>query len=194
MLRLFLALALPDDIVERLEALQSGLPGARWVDPENLHLTLRFIGEQPNNLVDELAEELGRLDCPPFDLRFSGLGTFEPTRRESGALWAGVQPEPLLARLQRKLERMVQELGIPAESRRFVPHVTVARLRDTPELALARYLQANNLFAAGPMRVDSVTLFRSHLGKDGPHYEPLLDVELREEKFVGIQGLPTPLV
>ena len=168
-MRLFVALDLPQEARARLARLATGLPGARWLPPENYHLTLRFLGEMPAHRAEELDGALAALRGRGFILQISGVGVFEKAGRPH-ALWAGVERNPQLEHLQAKIETAVQRVGFEPERRRFNPHVTVARLDNAPPNKLAEWVQAHNLLRAGPVSVEHFTLFSSRLGKDAAVY------------------------
>jgi RNA 2',3'-cyclic 3'-phosphodiesterase len=177
MKRLFVALEMPEVIRERLSEMLIGVPDARWVDPDNLHLTLRFIGEADNAMGEELAFSLSGLRVPSFDLSLDGLGLFE-SRGRLRALWVGVRGEPALEALQRKVEKVVVAVGLPSEGRKFKPHITLARFSGTPTAVARSYLEAHAGISSDPFPVESVTLFESVLGREGPTYHPDLEVPL----------------
>lgn len=166
MARLFVAIPLPRDVRDRLLALCSGLPGARWVEPDNIHLTLRFIGEVADGEVREIAGALARVDAPAFALSLAGVYHFGSARR-ARTLWAGVDRQPDLALLYGRVEQSLRRAGIAPDDRKFTPHVTLARLKGTPPPRLASYVQTHNLFRAGPFPVTEFALFRSFLSQDG---------------------------
>jgi len=168
-MRLFVGVDLPWSLREPLAALSRGLPGARWVPVENLHMTLRFIGEVTPDMAEEVDLALQVLRGRRFLLQFSGIGTVSRNGREL-ALWVGAERNPALEHLQAKIETAMQRAGLPAERRRFLPHVTIARLEHTVEHKLAAYVQSHNLFRAGPVEIDAVTLFSSQLGKEASVY------------------------
>lgn len=179
-MRLFVALAMPEDVADRLAALMGGLDGARWVDPDDLHLTLRFAGEVDGGTAEDLAAALATLQAPAFALRLAGFGHFGSGRRLR-ALWAAVEPNPALALLQGRVEQAARSAGLAAEPRKFVPHVTLARFAGgaVGEEELTRWMTLNSPFAAGPFAVREAVLFESFPGRDGPHYEPRLAVALQ---------------
>lgn len=171
-MRLFIALSLPDEVRERLSLLANGLPGARWVAPESLHLTLRFVGELDGRQAHDLDDMLSTLDLPEFELTLRGLGTFDEGRRLR-SLWVGIEPNEALMRLQAKVETAVQRAGLPAERRKFKPHVTLARFKETPPAhKLQAYLAAHGLFRHGPFPVEEFVLFSSFLAHTGALYSP----------------------
>lgn len=170
-MRLFVAIALPEDVTDALSALCSGVPGARWVPPENMHLTLRFIGEVDGGACDDIAEALAAVRGQPFDLTLTGVGHFE-SRRQPRALWAGLVRSEPLARLRESVESAVQRAGLAPEGRKFAPHVTLARLKDAPADRVQQFLAAHNLFRSRPFPVTGFTLFSSFLSKSGAIYRP----------------------
>lgn len=177
-MRLFVALDLPWELRERLSALAvAGIPGARWVPPENYHMTLRFIGETPGHLAHDVDEALAGLRTRGFSLTLAGLGTFEKAGR-STALWVGVERNPQLDHLRSKIETALQRAGLEPERRRFQPHVTLARLDNAPESKVVSYVQAHNLFRAEPVPVEHFTLFSSLLGKEASVYTPEVEYAL----------------
>lgn len=171
-MRLFIALALPEEVRERLALLEEGLPNARWVAPESRHLTLRFVGEVDGPQAADLDDALSALDLPEFELTLRGLGTFDEGRRLR-SLWVGVEPNEALQRLQAKVETAAQRAGLPPERRKFKPHVTLARFRENPaEHRLQHYLAAHGLFRCGPFPVEEFVLFSSLLAHSGAIYSP----------------------
>ncbi len=169
MIRLFVAIELPDELRERLAIMQSGLPGAHWIDPDNFHVTLRFIGEVADHRLEEIDELLAGIAPAPFDLALAGVGSFA-RGREPTSLWIGVdRNEPLMA-LQSRLHKALTRADFPSDEKRYTPHVTLARLHRTPERDLAMFIAAHNLFRAAPFRVDQFTLFSSQLSSAGSIY------------------------
>ncbi len=177
MIRLFVALGLPDALRDELFAMCGGIPGARWVPEENYHLTLRFIGEVPGWQAQEVDEALAGIRAPGFDLTLRGVGTFQRNGRIA-ALWVGVEKAEPLVFLQSKVETALQRIGLEPERRRFAPHVTLARTEKAPPEKLIAHVQAHNLFRAPPVAVDSFTLFSSRLGKEQAVYVPEVEYEL----------------
>jgi 2'-5' RNA ligase len=177
-MRLFVALDLPWETREKLSDLALGLQGARWIPPENLHVTLRFIGETPRHVAEEIAEALAALRGRSFALEIAGVGVFEKSGRLS-TVWAGVVRNPALDHLQSKIETALQRTGLEPERRRFAPHITLARLDGSAEPArIMAWVQAHNLFRTGPVQVGHFTLFSSRLGKEQSAYTPEVEYEL----------------
>ena len=167
-MRLFTALTLPDDIARPLMLLQAGVPGARWQKREQLHLTLRFIGEVDGALATMIDDALAMIAAPGFDLELKGVGSFGGKNPRD--LWTGVAPcEPLL-RLNRKIESALQRIGLEPEARKYTPHVTLARLKHAPAGAVADYLTDHALYASKPFAVTSFALYSSKLTSDGSIY------------------------
>lgn len=177
-MRLFVALELPWALRQRLAILAgAGIPGARWVPPENYHLTLRFIGEMPGYRADEIDHALAGLKAPGFPLVLAGIGTFTKGGR-SISLWVGVERSPALEHLQTKIETALQRCGVEPERRKFQPHVTLARLDNAAEGKVVSFVQAHNLFRSAPVPVEYFTLFSSRLGKEQPVYVPEVEYAL----------------
>ena len=124
--RLFTGLEIPDDIRESLSMLRGGLPGARWIDPENYHLTLRFVGDVDDVVAREIVFMLGQVQRRGFELRIDGVSSFGG--RKPRAVVATVASSPAVMELQAEHERLMQRIGIEPEGRKFTPHVTLARL------------------------------------------------------------------
>ena len=166
--RLFTALEIPRDAALSLSLLRGGLPGARWVDVENYHLTLRFIGDIEGHMADEVANALDRVRRPSFMLTLSGVGAFG--QKKPHAVWAGVAASPDLYALQGEIERICQRLGLPADPRKFTPHVTLARLKNSSPRDVAAYLSARGNFAAMPFRVGRFVLMSARESVGGGPY------------------------
>lgn len=175
MIRLFVAIELPEDVRQSLSHLQAGLPGAHWTPEENMHLTLRFIGEVQEPAVDEIAEALWRIRAEGFRLTLKGVGKFGGESRRSPArlLFAGVEHDSALTDLAARIEQAIVEAGFAPETRKFRPHVTIGRLKDTPPSRLADFIVAHNLFASRTFDVAEFALFSSRPGKEASVYEAL---------------------
>lgn len=168
-MRLFVALSLPDEVRDRLADLEDRLPGARWVPPENYHITLRFIGEADGGLADDIDAELTSLSGEGFAVSLAGLGSFGEGQK-TRALYARVEPSEPLSRLQQKVENALQRAGCKPEGRKFKPHVTLAYFKGVlgPELELFTIRHA--LFRAGPFTVTDFVLYQSFLSGEGAIY------------------------
>lgn len=176
-MRLFVGIALPDSVRERLGGLRYGLPGARWVEPGNLHITLRFIGEVGRPQAEDLDAALSAVRAPAFTLNVCGVGFFDKADRVH-TLWAGIERSDALSFLHDKIESAVVRCGFEPERRKFTPHVTLARLKNTPNGRLGPLLETWGTFSAGAFAVQAFTLFESFPGGDGAHYEHLADYPL----------------
>jgi len=166
--RLFTALEIPRDATLSLSLLRGGLPGARWVDVENYHLTLRFIGDVEGHVADEIASALDRVYRPSFSLSLSGVGAFGGKKPHS--IWAGVAASPDLIALQAEIERICQRLGLPKDQRKFTPHVTLARLKNANLQQVAGYLSTRGNFSTAPFRVTRFVLMSSRDSVGGGPY------------------------
>lgn len=166
--RLFTAVEIPEEVGKSLAMLRGGLPGARWIDPENYHLTLRFIGDIDDGLARDIAFMLGDVERAPFELRLSGLSSFGG--RKPRAVFAAVGATPALYDLQAELERLLQRVGLDPEGRKFSPHVTLARLRDSSAQQVADYLGARALFRSPPFPVTRFVLYSSRASVGGGPY------------------------
>ena len=174
--RLFAAIRPPPTVRDLLVDAMDDTPELKWVGDEQLHLTLRFIGEVERPLAEDIAAALGRVRSGRFDLRIAGIGRFD--RRGGGALWAGVEPKAPVAALAAKIERACLAAGLPPEHRAFHPHVTLARWTRTSARAADAFAQRTRALASRPWTVDAFTLFESHLSRHGAHYEAVADYPL----------------
>lgn len=177
MLRLFVAVSFPEDIRRHLAGLRSGLPGAKWIDPDSMHLTLRFIGEVGGDRAEDIDTSLRGVVAPAFELSIAGVDCFESGGKVH-TLWAGVEKHPLLLHLRDKVESAVVRAGCEPERRKFKAHVTLARFRGGIPPRIGPFLQSYSRLALGPFPVDSFTLYRSHLGSEKAHYEALAEYPL----------------
>lgn len=166
--RLFTGLEIPDDIRQSLGMLRGGLPGARWVDPDNYHLTLRFIGDVADDVAHEIASMLGQVRRRAFELRVEGLSSFGG--RKPRAVFAEVGPSQAVMELQAEHERLMQRVGLEPEGRKYTPHVTLARLRDSSSHDVAEYLSARGGFRSLPFSVSRFVLFSSRASIGGGPY------------------------
>jgi 2'-5' RNA ligase len=172
MFRLFIAIAIPAALRPRLALLQGGVPGARWTNQADFHLTLRFIGEVDALEAEEIDEALQAVAAPGFALALDGVGQFG-TKRAASTLWAGVAAEPALHFLHAKVDRALVAAGQPPDDRAYSPHITLARLRQAPAERVGRWIEGNTPFRADPFPVAAFHLYQSHLGREGPVYEIL---------------------
>lgn len=166
--RLFTGLELPERLAHELSLIRGGLAGARWVDVENYHVTLRFIGDVDNAVADDVHDALCRVRRPPFSMTLGGLDAFGGAKPH--ALVATARSAPALIELQAEHERLVRRIGLPAETRKFVPHVTLARLKHTPARAVADFLALRAWLAAREFHCEHFVLFSSRDSVGGGPY------------------------
>ncbi|MBY0532330.1 MAG: RNA 2',3'-cyclic phosphodiesterase [Xanthobacteraceae bacterium] len=166
--RLFTAIEVPKEIGMMLSALRGGVHGARWISPENYHLTLRFIGDIDERTANEVAGILDFVERPSFNVTLTGLDQFGG--KKPRAIFAAVQPSPALIELQAEHERMMQRIGLPPEGRRFTPHVTLARLRDASVIDVADYLATRGGFRPMSFPVPRFVLYSSRASQGGGPY------------------------
>jgi 2'-5' RNA ligase len=181
--RLFTALEIPRNAAMSLSLLRGGLPGARWIDVENYHITLRFIGDVDGRTADEIVERLDRIDRPEFQLRLEGIGSFGS--KKPHAVWAGVSPSPEMYALQGEIERICQRIGLPPDPRKFTPHVTLARLKSSRLDDVAHYLTGRGNFHTSTFTVSRFVLLSSRESVGGGPY-------LTEEAFPLHEVRPVP--
>ena len=169
MIRLFAAIAIPEEIGTTLLPRQDRLPGARWRPLEALHITLRFIGDVPENLAGDLDAELTTVGGGPLELTLAGVGAFGEGA-DIHAVWAGVEENEGLKRLARACEIAARRAGLKAETRAYKPHVTLAYLRRPDPAEVAAWIQANNLLRTEPFRITSFGLYSSWRSDQGSWY------------------------
>lgn len=178
MLRLFVAIPMPEEVCDQLQSLCTGLQGARWVDRDGMHLTLRFIGEVDGAIAEDVHEALLRIAAPAFDLVLSGVDCFEQAGKVH-TLWAGVEKQQLLVHLRDKIESAIVRAGVEPDHRKFKAHITLARFRNGAGGRIGGYLQRFSRFATASFTVDRFALFRSHLSSERAYYEVLAEYALR---------------
>ena len=166
--RLFTGLEIPQDVANELSLLRGGLRGSRWIDPENYHITLRFIGDIDDMMAREVAQILGQVRRSGFELRLDGLSSFGGRRPR--ALVATVGLSQTMTELQAEHERLMRRVGLEPEGRKFTPHVTLARFRDTSSMEVADYLSARPLFRSLPFKISRFVLFSSRASTGGGPY------------------------
>jgi RNA 2',3'-cyclic 3'-phosphodiesterase len=186
--RLFTGLEIPPSVAQSLAMMRGGLPGARWIDPENYHLTLRFIGDIDDALAHEVAGVLGRVHRRPFEIRIDSLTSFGG--RKPRAVVAAIAPVPPLMELQAEHDRLLQRLGLDPDGRKYTPHITLARLRDSSSHQVADYLAARGHYRSLPFGVSRFVLFSSRASVGGGPYVveaayPLTATEVRRAQHAG---------
>ena len=175
--RLFVALRPPATLRRHcLDAIAGGPPGWAWQREDQLHVTLRFIGEVERPVADDVATALQHIRFDRFQIALNGVGKFEKHR--NGALWAGVNPKDQLKALNAKVERACQSAGLEPERRAFHPHITLARFGRGSKEAVDPFLSRNAALASEPFAVTGFTLFESRLSRHGAHYQTVADFPL----------------
>jgi len=174
--RLFVAIRPPEAIRDLLIDAMSDSADFRWQDDDQLHLTLRFVGEVDRPLANDVADALAGIRTDPMELRVRGVGRFE--QRNSGALWAGVEPKAPVAALAAKVERACVAVGLEPEHRTFHPHITLARWKGRRSHEVQRFLERASSLTSEPFVVDSFALFESHLSRHGAHYHEVASYPL----------------
>jgi RNA 2',3'-cyclic 3'-phosphodiesterase len=173
-MRLFVALALPENIRWQLRLLCGGLPtrngnGSRWVPPENFHITLRFLGEVDGRDAHYVDAALAGIRAPRFSVRLKGVDAFTSGQRVK-AVYAGVEKQPALQHLHDKVESAVVRAGLAPAGQKYTPHVTLTRPKDPPMAKLQQYLVEHSLFKTEPFEITHFTLFSSEMGSEHSVY------------------------
>lgn len=179
--RLFTALEVPRNVALSLSLLRGGIPGARWIDVENYHITLRFIGDVDNRTADEVVDRLDRIDRPEFQAQLTGIGSFGSKKPHS--IWAGVSVSPDMLALQAEIERICQRIALPPDPRKFMPHVTLARLKHCRLDDVVHYLSGRGNFQTVPFKVSRFVLLSSKESVGGGPYVTEEIFSLRDDSF-----------
>ena len=166
--RLFVAIRPPRPVREQLLALMGGLAGARWQSDDQLHITLRFIGEVDRHTGSDIAAALGSIRSPAFEISLNGTGMFG-RRGQPGILWAGLAPHEPLKALHKKVDHACTRAGVAPEGRSYHPHITLARVKRGTR-GVEGLPERSEGLTSGPFRVDSFGLFESTLAPDGAAY------------------------
>lgn len=174
--RLFVAIRPPRPIRARLLGLMAGTRGARWQDEEQLHLTLRFIGEVDRHIAEDVVAALGRVTHPRLGIALSGVGSFDRAGRPA-ALWAGMSPREPLESLHNKIDSTLARIGLAPDRRAFHAHITLARLKRSSG-SIDGFLAANAGLASEPFEIDEFRLYESTLGGEGAIYTTVERFEL----------------
>lgn len=175
-MRLFVAIRPPRAVRERLIAVMGGISGARWQSDDQLHLTLRFIGDIDRRQAEDVHAALGTVHQAPFDIRLSGAGFFE-SRGKPDMVWAGVAPAEPLGALHRKIDQALVRAGLEPERRAFVPHITLARLNRTAG-PIGGFLEQAGGLTSPSFTIDRFALFESDLTAERAVYSILADYPL----------------
>lgn len=167
MYRLFIAVPIPDHIKNKLLSLEVNISGAKWTHEDQLHITLKFIGEVNGQIFRDIRNKLSEIKMDQFLLQIKGVGYFPPgnfhKRSAPKVLWAGIEDAVLLIRLRNKIESTLNECGIKREGRKFNPHVTLARLRNSHSNSVAEFLSAHSTFKSKKFNVGEFRLYSSKL-------------------------------
>lgn len=177
--RLFVALRPPRAIRDQLIAAMHGISAARWQSDDQLHLTLRFIGEVDRHRAEDIAAALGSLHAPAIIARLAGVGMFE-RRGRPHTVWAGVEPQEPVAALHRKVDQLLARVGVDPETRAFQPHITLARLGHAAG-PVAPFLALHSDLASAPFASGHVLLYESEMGHGGSRYHPVARYPLLAE-------------
>lgn len=166
MIRLFAGIELPEDVAEHVYTLHGGVPNAKWVDKEKLHLTLRFFGNIQEDVASTLHDELCKIRFPSFDISLTQLGYFD-TGITPNHLWVGVNYYQALDELTNKIDNIAKGCGLAKDRFKFHAHVTLASLHGTTLPEVMDFISANNLFKTREFKVYYFTLFSSHARENG---------------------------
>jgi RNA 2',3'-cyclic 3'-phosphodiesterase len=166
--RLFTGFELPDAVVSQLALMRGGVVGARWIEPESYHITLRFVGDVDGGVARDIDETLSDIRRPKTPVNFDGLSWFGGDKPR--AIVAKVKPEAALMDLQAEQERRLRRIGIEPETRKYTPHVTLARLRGAPHGSVAGYLASRGALIADPFTAERFVLYSSREGSGGGPY------------------------
>jgi len=178
MIRLFVGLDIPETVRTQLAGLCHGLPRARWISPENFHITVRFIGEVDEGRAEDIDDVLAGVEIPAFEAGLAGVGAFG-REHQAHTLWARVAAGAPVAALHDKVDRALQRVGLEPDRRKFLPHVTLARLKATPVERVEHFKAAHAMFRTDPFLVDRFVLFSSLLSKSGAIYRAEAEYPLR---------------
>ena len=176
-MRLFIAIPIPDDLRKRLVSMSNGLPGARWVRPEGMHITLFFAGETERLQAEDLDAELSGIRMPAFELQPVGLGSFERGSKVK-MVWVGIEDSDALTHLQGCVESAAVRAGFKREARKFKPHITLARMKQGRAKEVGEWIEGKDMFGSKAFPVEYFSLYRSHLAREAALYEPLINYPL----------------
>lgn len=166
--RLFSALEITDNVASQLELMRGGIPGARWIERDAYHVTLRFYGDMDDRTANDLAEELARIECGPFEISLKELGYFGGAKPHS--LHVKVTENEALSRLQSATERAARGLNVKLDRRKFMPHVTIARLKDAQSGDVEAFINQHNLYRSEEIEVERFVLMSARSSRGGGPY------------------------
>lgn len=179
--RLFTGFEVPADIASQLAFVRGGLTGARWITPDHYHVTLRFFGDIDAATARDIDAMLMLVDKPPVRLRVTGLRIFGNERPR--ALVADIEPSPDLLDMQAEQERLVRRLGLPPETRKYAPHITLARLRDVSAFQVADFVSAVGPVPKLAFTADRFVMFSSRDSVGGGPYKVEADYPLGSDDY-----------
>lgn len=171
-MRLFTAIPLPEEVKHHLGELQQEMEGIRWISIRQSHLTLRFIGEVDREMEQAVKARLKAIQSPPFAFNLKGLGCF-PESGSPRVLWAGVEREPLLIKLQQEVEQACVHAGLKSDRRNFMPHITLGKVKGTSRRDVLSFINQHKEFHLNNIRVSEFILYSSRLHPDGAIHKPL---------------------
>ena len=178
MKRIFIGLQFPRTICDELKNLRGGVISANWVADENYHLTLRFLGECDNNLLDDIYLALSQIRTRSFSIQLQGVNHFKK-KGVVKSLWVGIVKNPSLTALKTEIDTILQNINIKEERRAFYPHVTLAKLSNPRLSEVTFFEQMNNLYCSKKIPINHITIFESQSLKGGSIYQPLIKIPLR---------------
>ena len=190
--RLFTGLEIPPEVCQTLSSLRGGLPGARWIDPENYHVTLRFIGDIDGVSANEIAMLLARIDRKPFEVTVQGLTSFGG--RKPRAVVATIAPSRPLIELQAELERLMQRLGFDPEGRKFIPLVSVIQVGTSVSIPNNDTVR-HHVYSFSPAKVFDIKLYSGQPANPIVFDKPgtvILGCNIHDQMLAYIQVVPTP--
>lgn len=177
-MRLFIAVPLPDKVKDALLEIREPIEGVRWQNPEQMHLTLKFLGDTPRQEISGIEQELKQLAAEPFSMDISGVGQF-PKSGPPRVVWAGVSDNELLLQLQAEVEKRCSKLGFPPEDREYHPHITLARVKNNRNSAIEELIHRHSDFSLNDIPVDRLVLYESQLQPEGAVHNPLTSFTLK---------------
>jgi len=172
MIRLFVAIDIPEHVKLQIRGMGSSIPNAKPAPKEQLHLTLKFIGEVESSMLLDIEEQLAYVEFQPLSLELKGVGTF-PQRGKPNVIWGGVAPAPGLTNLRNSIEKSLHKIGILRDRKKFSPHITLARLKNSPIERVHNFLAGNSFFETPPFTVERFTLYSSQLTPKGALHTPI---------------------
>lgn len=178
-MRLFIAVPIPKKVKQELLALRSPVEGMRWQDPEQMHLTLKFLGEKNKSFTKKLQKRLATIAHPSFTLSIDGIGSF-PEGKSPKVVWAGISKNELLVQLQKKVEVCCQEMGIAPEKRAYKPHITLTRVKGSAKQEVESFINQNKEFNMADIPVNEFVLYESKLDAEGAQHHRLQTFHLLE--------------